>query len=95
MSEPLTDKENSNMKSVTSNDNLERIKVLSQNIDELNTLCRELDPYQEISKEMMEQLSKYGVFTEDNPFVITNKLVLILENSVEELIELGGDPIKH
>ena len=70
----------------------ERIQELSNVIEELNTLCRDLDPYQPIDTKTQEQLKRYGVFEIDNPFVITNKLVLILENAVEELIELGGNP---
>ncbi len=69
-----------------------RMTELSSIIKELNSLCSELDPYQPLSNEMKKSLSKYGVFDEDNPFVITNKLVFILENSVEELIGLGGTP---
>lgn len=91
----MNDRTDGEHSSKSKNSNLstsERIQELSNVIEELNALCRDLDPYQPIDSETKELLKRYGVFEEDNPFVITNKLVLILENSVEELIELGGNP---
>ena len=92
MNERMFEYKNSNKKPIHDKQVLRRIEELSNTIEDLNWLCKELDPYQPLDKEMTDKLSSYGIFEIDNPFMITNKLVFILENSVEELISLGGTP---
>jgi hypothetical protein len=84
--------DNSKQKQIQSTDRKMRIEELSTVIEDLNMLCNDLDPYLPLSEDQLKQLSAYGIFKDDDPFLITNKLVLILENSVEELISLGGTP---
>ena len=94
--ETFTNMININLESNTSSQEqhsiVGRIQELSIIIEDLNLLCNELDPYHPLTQEMGKRLATYGVFESDDPFLITNKLVLILENSVEELISLGGTP---
>jgi hypothetical protein len=92
MNKTIFDLKNSNKKPINDNQVLQRIEELSNTIEDLNLLCKELDPYQPLDKETTDKLSTYGIFEIDNPFMITNKLVFMLENSVEELISLGGTP---
>ena len=59
-------------------------KKLEKRVHELKNLCQELDPYSDISKHHISILEKYDVEIH-NPFAITNKLLLLLEGSLEEL----------
>ena len=65
--------------------NLKRIKSLEKTIQELSILCKDLDPYATISKEHIKLLKKHKITDTKNPFTITNKLLLMIEDSIEEL----------
>lgn len=63
----------------------ERAKFLQKQINELQKLCDELDPYSEICAEHKKVLNKYGIADLNDPFSLTNRLILMLEDSIEEL----------
>lgn len=71
------------------------IKKDSKRIEELKKLCDRIDPYK-ISHKDFKDLQKFNISdkhystfdeacNELDPFLITNKLLLLLENSIEEL----------
>jgi hypothetical protein len=61
---------------------------LEAKISELKDLCQNLDPYSPLSEITKSKLIKYGVEELDNPFAITNKLLLLLEDSISEQLKL-------
>ena len=65
-----------------------RIALLKERVENLNKLCSELDPYKEIPLAYQETLVSLGVREFDDPFTVTNKLVTLLEDSIEELQSL-------
>ena len=59
---------------------------LRHQAEELKLLCDQFDPFASSpSPEMGELLSKYALEKEEDPFKTTNKLILLLENTLEEL----------
>ncbi len=66
----------------------ERILELQELIESLNQICSNLDPYQPISDNMKLSLEKLNIVMTDDPFTLTNQLVVLLEDAVEELHSL-------
>ncbi|EQC51121.1 hypothetical protein [Bacteriovorax sp. DB6_IX] len=60
-----------------------------QALEELQLFCQELNPYEELSLEEKLRLQEYGIMDLANPFEITNKLLLILENNIQYREKLG------
>lgn len=52
-------------------------------IIKLNQLCRKIDPYAEITQKQKELLKEFGIFQFDDPFLLTNQLVALLEDAIE------------
>ena len=50
----------------------------------LQYVCQNLDPYQEISSQMKEILHTLGIVNFDDPFQITNQLIMMMEDMIEE-----------
>lgn len=63
---------------------LERLPA-KERIKELRSLCFEVDPYSGISSDQIEQLKRYGITDFSNPFLITNQLLMLLDEAEEEL----------
>ncbi len=55
---------------------------LRSDIEELSSICQKLDPFAPIDFKMKKELQKWGLDQEDDPFVITNKLILKLETAL-------------
>ena len=68
-----------------------QIQHLTTTVRELNGLCNDLDPYLPIPDDMKIMLKNYGIEDFYDPFDITNQLLLLLENSIEELRRLETD----
>ena len=61
---------------------------LRHQAEELKTLCDRFDPFApDTAPDVRELLHKYSLKKEDgsDPFQITNELILLLENTLEEL----------
>ncbi len=71
------------------------IELLQKKISQLNNICNTLNPYGPISTPMQEELSQFGIDDIDNPFTVTNKLILLLENSVDDLNKLIDEQKIH
>jgi len=61
---------------------------LEVKIAELKDLCQNLDPYSPLSEKAKSKLLGHGINEFDNPFTITNKLLLLLEDSISEQLKL-------
>lgn len=68
-----------------------RLEELRVKAARLNALASDLDPYQELSDENRAELKAVGVLVLDDPFAITNQLVVILEDTIEELHRLEAE----
>ena len=69
----------------------EYISQLEGRISELNQLCANLDPYATIDEEEIKVLKKFNIQNWQDPFKLTNQLVLLLEDSIEELHRLKNE----
>lgn len=65
-----------------------RVKLIGQRVEVLNKLCTDLDPYQEIPASYLQVLADFGINEATDPFQVTNQLVVLLEESIEELQNL-------
>ena len=66
-----------------------KIDSLKNKIARLNSLCLELNPYQEISTYFQEELKFFGILEFSDPFFITNRLVTLLEDAINELHQIS------
>ena len=64
--------------------NLSQKELLSQKIEMLKAICAELNPYETITEEMKERLNAVGIFELNNPFQLTNTLIVMLEDAIEK-----------
>ena len=68
-----------------------RLEELRVKVAKLNALASDLDPYQPLSEENQNELKSLGVLRLDDPFAITNQLVVILEDAIDELQKLEAE----
>lgn len=62
-----------------------RIELLEEKVTKLKIICDELDPYGEIPKHLSEKLAEFQIIDLFDPFKVTNQLLILLEDSLEEL----------
>lgn len=55
---------------------------------ELRSFCDTFDPYVNLDLETKFRLQEYGIIDLSNPFDITNKLLLLLENNLQYRIKI-------
>lgn len=53
-------------------------------IEKLNSICQHLDPYHPLSDKDSLALLELGIAKHDDPFELTNNLVKMLEDAIEE-----------
>ncbi|MFX3675428.1 MAG: hypothetical protein ACN6I6_00170 [bacterium] len=68
-----------------------QLEMLKSKVERLNKLAGELDPYQPLSQEVQDELKSLGVLVLDDPFKLTNQLVVILEDATEQLHQLESE----
>lgn len=61
---------------------------------ELRIFCDTFDPYKNMDLETKFRLQEYGIVELSNPFEITNKLLLLLENNLQYRIKLKSQEEK-
>lgn len=66
----------------------DKIDALKLRIKKLGDFCNELNPYVEISNEQKMFLMDHNILEFNDPFKITNQLLMLLEDSIEELHKL-------
>lgn len=65
-------------------------EFLQEKIKILNKLCHEIDPYKTISSKHQIILAEFGIANFEDPFEVTNRLVVALEDSIEEFQNLDA-----
>jgi hypothetical protein len=63
----------------------EKILGLEMRIKKLSDICNELNPYQAIPNSFKMRLREFNILEFEDPFKITNALLILLEDSVDEL----------
>lgn len=61
------------------------LKELNQRASLLKEMCLKIDPYSPLEKEEMEELLDLGIKNIDDPFRLTNELILRMEDTLEEI----------
>ncbi len=73
--------------------NNDRVEELEAKIADLRYICDNLNPYGEIDQDLKERLNQHQIYDFYDPFTITNKLLVALEDSIEELHRLKEIPL--
>lgn len=63
----------------------EKIDYLEARIKVLGDICSEINPYEEIPDELKMRLMDFNILELNDPFKVTNQLLLLLEDSIDEL----------
>lgn len=66
----------------------EKVLDLETRIKKLGDICNELNPYQPVDAEFKLRLREFNIMEFEDPFKITNALLMLLEDSIDELHEL-------
>lgn len=61
------------------------MESLEQKIADLKKICHEIDPHAPISPGLQKKLAHYHITDWDDPFTLTNRLLVLLEESIEKL----------
>jgi hypothetical protein len=64
---------------------------LKRKVTALKKLANEMDPYGDLSLKHRRSLEKFGIVDHGDPFAITNRLLLLLEDSLTELSKRQSD----
>lgn len=78
-------KELNNILNTSSHNQNEKIKYLESRIESLSLICQELNPYAEIPDDLKIRLLNYNILELMDPFKVTNQLLMLLEDSIDEL----------
>ncbi len=70
-----------------------KIELLKRRVSYLNDICNTLNPYAPITIDMQKKLQRFHIKDLNDPFSITNKIVVMLENSVEDMHQLEKEII--
>lgn len=66
----------------------ETILRLEARIKKLGDICNDLNPYAPVSDEFKKRLREFNIMEFEDPFKITNALLRLLEDSIDELHKL-------
>jgi|GEM_PF-2967262 len=64
------------------------IAELEKTVGALTKLCQEINPFNPLTENERASLKMLEINPEENPYAITNQLILRLENSIEALENL-------
>jgi hypothetical protein len=65
--------------------NEEKILYLEERIKKLGDICNELNPYQPVAESFQARLREFNILEFSDPFKITNALLMLLEDTIDEL----------
>ena len=65
--------------------NTDKVLQLKERIKRLSDICQDLNPYEEISLDLKNRLAEFHILDLADPFKITNTLLILLEDSIDEL----------
>lgn len=63
----------------------DNIQKLEERIKKLGDICNELNPYAPMTDEFKKRLREFNIMEFEDPFKITNALLMLLEDSIDEL----------
>lgn len=63
----------------------EKIEHLEMRIKILGDICTEINPYDVISDDLKMRLMDFNILDLSDPFKVTNQLLLLLEDTIDEL----------
>jgi hypothetical protein len=63
----------------------EKIDYLEARIKLLGDICTEINPYEAIPDEIKMKLMDFNILDLDDPFKVTNRLLMLLEDTIDEL----------
>lgn len=63
----------------------EKIDYLEARIKLLGDICSEINPYEAIPDELKMKLMDFNILDLDDPFKVTNRLLMLLEDTIDEL----------
>lgn len=66
------------------------ISQLKSRAQLLRQLCEDLDPYSPLTKEERDLLESLGVYNYNDPFQLTNELIMRMEDTLEEILKREG-----
>ncbi|MFZ8933427.1 MAG: hypothetical protein ACO20H_04575 [Bacteriovoracaceae bacterium] len=61
---------------------------LENEAQKLSKLCQMINPYEKLGKETKDELFRLGIVNFEDPFAITNELLILLEEVDEKLKKL-------
>lgn len=67
------------------------LEELTTKADFLRQICLNLDPYSPMDKDQKETLLNLGLKDINDPFRVTNELIMQMENVLEEIQKRKGD----
>ena len=76
-----------NQKNDSTHDNplQEKIDSLEARIKLLDDICTEINPYEAITDELKMKLMNFNILELSDPFKVTNTLLMLLEDTMDEL----------
>lgn len=72
-----------NIESSSEHNELPKFYLTDELLQDLQDFCDVFNPYEELSLENKLRLQEYGIEDHSNPFEVTNKLLLLLENNIQ------------
>ncbi len=63
----------------------EKIDYLEMRIKVLGDICTEINPYDQISDDLKMRLMDFNILDLTDPFKVTNQLLMLLEDTIDEL----------
>ena len=78
----------------------EKILELEARIKILGDICSEINPYATIPDDLKMRLMNFNILNLDDPFKVTNSLLMLLEDSIDELhilkpFDIDSSPVKE
>ena len=78
----------------------EKIDYLEARIKVLGDICSEVNPYESIPDELKMRLLDFNILNLDDPFKVTNSLLMLLEDTIDELhilkpFDIDSSPVKE
>ena len=67
------------------NQNDEKIQYLENRIKKLGDICNDLNPYLPVTEDFKLSLREFNIMEFSDPFKITNALLILLEDTIDEL----------
>lgn len=64
------------------------LQILEKRVSKLEKLCQEVDPFTPLSDELINELSMVGIEKWRDPDHLTKQIILMFEDSVNELRDL-------